>query len=82
MLQSAQTGQMSSIRHETSLIQMLSEDIINKLSQSKSKSKVKSQKSKELGVDSPDQDKSGTLSSTDPTSYLEDKVILDKVPDV
>ena len=26
--------------------------------------------------------KSGTLSSTDPTSYLEDRVILDKVPDV
>ena len=25
------------------------------------------------------QDKSGTLSSTDPTSYLEDRVILDKV---
>ena len=28
------------------------------------------------------QDKSGTMPSTDPTSYLEDRVILDKVPDV
>ena len=28
------------------------------------------------------QDKSGTLSSTDPTSYLEDMLVLDKVPDV
>ena len=46
------------------------------------KTKLSSTQSSHLTKTKWYQDKSGTMSSTDPTSYLEDRVVLDKVPDV